>query len=655
MRTLIPAHRQSQDREPASLAHPNQARFMPVRGEHPLLRLQRTIGNQATLRMLRAQAHSAGTPAAESARLGEELNPMPIHPPIAPAIQTKLTVNEPGDEHEQEADRMADHVMRMAAPVFAPPMPLSAPVALQPKCACGGTCDTCQANRKEDDHEQDKLRRSPADSSHLGQATAPPIVEEVLRSPGQPLDRETQDFMEPQFGTDFGAVRIHTDSKAALSAESVKAKAYAVQNHIAFGADEYSPSSDSGKTLLAHELTHVVQQSGARAIVHPEPTGVNAPILNSSPRIARQPAATPRVAASIGRKQDVLESGSTDHPRRTKVVIFITGHASPRWRGAHSSAQADKLNMELSHKRETVVRERVENLLRGYLPDQQLVFDAGQTRTVEDEDTGDTAHIDIASSAAGSRETLHEAGKAGRNANDPSMLRVDVNCSLSNLTDTETHSKIRETHLEPTRTKDWAIKIGVGEQADFAAGVGGFNFMLKDRKTGREIEGWAHFSVAAPIAAGLPIPTISQSGYADFSTNVPVDFAAFHAKNFTIHTDLGVNLLLVGGESSEMTILGLPGGNVSGIDVGGFAMGGAGITIESYKFGAMYLREVPGETLYPVQTIHVEDKESVSESKDVSHQTVLFKTEEFKISPDQEKALDDYVSRLVRGYEKGEP
>lgn len=299
MRTVIPAHHPSQERDPASLAALSRAISQPAFGQHPLLRLQRTIGNQATLRMLRTQGRMAGAPAAASAHAAEELSSVQIQAPIAPVIQTKLIVNEPGDEHEQEADRVAEQVMRMAAPVHAPPMDLTAPVSLQPKCACGGTCDKCQANRKEEDHDDhEELHRSPADASHLGQATAPPIVEEVLRSPGEPLNPETRAFMEPRFGRDFGGVRIHTDSAAASSAESVNAQAYAVQNHIAFGANQYSPSSDSGKTLLAHELTHVVQQregKGVRIQRQPVPVKALEPLEAVANRIARM-AVSPSLA-----------------------------------------------------------------------------------------------------------------------------------------------------------------------------------------------------------------------------------------------------------------------------------------------------------------------------------------------------------------------
>ena len=94
-----------------------------------------------------------------------------------------------------------------------------------------------------------------------GNSAAPPIVHEVLRSPGQPLDPALRAFFEPRFGHDFGNVRVHTDANAAESVKAVDALAYAVGPNIVLPADTYKPASAEGRKLLAHELTHVVQQS----------------------------------------------------------------------------------------------------------------------------------------------------------------------------------------------------------------------------------------------------------------------------------------------------------------------------------------------------------------------------------------------------------
>lgn len=96
-------------------------------------------------------------------------------------------------------------------------------------------------------------------------ASAPPIVDEVLRSPGAPLDSATRQFMEARFQRDFGPVRIHTNDEASRSAEAVGARAYTVGARIAFRNGQYAPASPDGRRLLAHELAHVVQQSGNRS------------------------------------------------------------------------------------------------------------------------------------------------------------------------------------------------------------------------------------------------------------------------------------------------------------------------------------------------------------------------------------------------------
>lgn len=100
---------------------------------------------------------------------------------------------------------------------------------------------------------------------HARHAEAPPIVHEVLRSPGHPLHTSLRTSMEVRFGHDFGPVRVHTDAKSAKSARAVGAMAYTVGRDIVFGADQFKSGSLEGQRLLAHELTHVIQQHGATA------------------------------------------------------------------------------------------------------------------------------------------------------------------------------------------------------------------------------------------------------------------------------------------------------------------------------------------------------------------------------------------------------
>jgi hypothetical protein len=106
------------------------------------------------------------------------------------------------------------------------------------------------------------LQRAPLTDAADVSDTAPPIVKDVLRSMGQPLDAATCAYMQPRFGHDFSGVRVHTDSEAAASAKAVNARAYTVGKQIAFNAGAYRPDTSEGRHLLAHELTHTLQQSG---------------------------------------------------------------------------------------------------------------------------------------------------------------------------------------------------------------------------------------------------------------------------------------------------------------------------------------------------------------------------------------------------------
>ena len=90
----------------------------------------------------------------------------------------------------------------------------------------------------------------------------PPLVRTALQNPGRPLEVATRNFMEARFGYDFSRVRVHTDSNAAESAREVHARAYTLGNEVVFGGGQYAPATAQGRQLIAHELAHVIQQSG---------------------------------------------------------------------------------------------------------------------------------------------------------------------------------------------------------------------------------------------------------------------------------------------------------------------------------------------------------------------------------------------------------
>src|SRR6266568_4694883 len=152
--------------------------------------------------------------------------------------------------------------------------------SLQRKCACGqhtvsgGECEECRKK------QAGMLQRAVMSSSSVN--SVPPIVHEVLSSPGQLLDAGTRAFMEPRFGHDFSQVRVHTDARAAESARAVNALAYTVGQDVVFGAGQYEPETSGGKRLMAHELTHVVQQGIGYSSGVQEKLTVNTPLIHMS-------------------------------------------------------------------------------------------------------------------------------------------------------------------------------------------------------------------------------------------------------------------------------------------------------------------------------------------------------------------------------------
>jgi len=255
--------------------------------EHPTLNVQRTIGNQAVLRRRQAEKGEVDV-AASHPGFAYNFATIPVfHTPVR-GIQRKLTVNAPGDAYEQEADRVSEQVMRMPAPQAAPTPQVSGRAAgVQRACACGGSCDNCK--NKDHDEKHVKVQMKTAGPVNAGGMEAPPIVHEVLRSPGQPLDKATREFMEPRFGHDFSHVRVHTDAKAAESARVVGARAYTVGRDLVFAEGQFAPSTWRGRELLGHELTHNLQQAPIRSSLlqrqQGEPPGAfyDSAIYNSEP------------------------------------------------------------------------------------------------------------------------------------------------------------------------------------------------------------------------------------------------------------------------------------------------------------------------------------------------------------------------------------
>ena len=166
-----------------------------------------------------------------------------------PVIQPKLSINQPNDVYEQEADAVADKIMSTRDVGSTRTNFFKSPVL-----SVHRKCEQCE------EEEEQKMQRKEKNSEV---AIADDGFENYINTPGnngQPMPGEVRNFYEGRFGYDFSNVRIHSDQVAAKSAQSINALAYTSGNNIVFDRGQYSPDTDNGKRLLAHELTHVVQQ-----------------------------------------------------------------------------------------------------------------------------------------------------------------------------------------------------------------------------------------------------------------------------------------------------------------------------------------------------------------------------------------------------------
>jgi hypothetical protein len=274
--------------------------------------------------------------------------------------QAKLTIGPSNDKYEQEADRVADDVMRMPDPTlqrqpmeeeedelrakFADehmqrqPMeeeeeePIQAkPIQRQPENEEEEKLQAKSLNgmvqRQAEVEEEDTLeaRKAPAQSSRASGEAESKI--NSLRRGGQPLSNSVRAYMEPLFGRYFNQVQVHTDAKAATTAKAVNARAFTLGQDIVFGTGEYSPATFAGRKLLAHELTHVVQQKGG----------------NSGPASSSGDNAMPSLQRAIK-----LRTGATFNALTRRQVLKLWKRI--RWKNARirSRAKAVMLDMHVS-------------------------------------------------------------------------------------------------------------------------------------------------------------------------------------------------------------------------------------------------------------------------------------------------------------------
>ena len=199
------------------------------------------------------------------------------------AVQTKLTINEPGDEYEQEADRVADHIMRMSDSEESGIDSLSQShiPSIQPYQKKNNSTLHRQTGDSEEEEKKKRLLKQEEEEpiqtkswSGKSPSLSATLTDQLAasRSGGRSLPPATRQFMESRFAHDFGAVQIHTDDSAVALNRQLNAKAFTHRQHIYFGSGQYQPNTMAGRLLLAHELTHVVQQTGGSQSRSPLPS-----------------------------------------------------------------------------------------------------------------------------------------------------------------------------------------------------------------------------------------------------------------------------------------------------------------------------------------------------------------------------------------------
>lgn len=211
-----------------------------------------------------------------------------IHRNTTPCLQPKLKIGAPDDTSEREADAVADQVMRSPETFSSDGGEVSLPC---PDCATAGKNDETIRRQaaspfsmeeglieaaEEQEEEEDGATATPGEAvqakptagQHTRASAGVAGRIQTLRAGGEPLPGALRSFMEPRFGHDFGKVRVHTGSMASETARSINARAFTFGRDVVFGRGQFSPASADGRRLIAHELTHVVQQGHALPLAH---------------------------------------------------------------------------------------------------------------------------------------------------------------------------------------------------------------------------------------------------------------------------------------------------------------------------------------------------------------------------------------------------
>jgi outer membrane protein OmpA-like peptidoglycan-associated protein len=351
-----------------------------------IARLQRAAGNRVMARFLASSVQRKCKACEEDER-----------------VQAKLTVNQAGDEYEREADRVADRVMRTPEPTGSVQR---APIQIQRLC-------------KECEEDDEHVQRQTADAGGervgdlfvgdlvvqrraAGDASAGPLGASLegrvhaFDGRGQPLPADERRFMEARFGYGFGPVRIHTGADAGGVAAAINARAFTIGSNVVFGAGEYRPGTQAGRGLLAHELAHVVQQTGGVRAIQRQPAGEEPALsqaeesrlsVTSPGRATMQPAPPALSLFNFGNDRADPKAFHVAVVRelarflrdefKTPMRVRVVGHASAPGSGAH--------NLELSRRR----AQAIAAILRAEGVSQVEVLASGESDPIASNDTVD--------------------------------------------------------------------------------------------------------------------------------------------------------------------------------------------------------------------------------------------------------------------------
>lgn len=339
-----------------------------------ILDLQRTVGNQAVARLLRGPSSTERTPSA--------------------AARTGLIINTPGDRHEREADRVAEGVTARPSPA--------------------------------------------AGSNGSALMLAPGSVDQTLADPGRPLDADLRRDMEQRLGHDFSHVRVHRGPSAEQSARDIEAAAYTVGHHVVFGRSRFAPHTQEGRRLIAHELTHVVQQS-------------RSPFMPHAPHAP----ATPAAPAMVQRKEDAAARAKVTKAMDALKAKWGLGSVTEEKGAKWSESELRKVDAAFS-----MMAKDDQALLKGMHLVRTDKFDPlviedktakrdpkkpkpkPKTFPIAGETMGNTIRLDATSFRGRSTVILHEAGHLIHNKVAAAMLakskqKLDLDAARAVLTATQ--------------------------------------------------------------------------------------------------------------------------------------------------------------------------------------------------------------------------